>query len=57
MQQQNYENYWSLTNAFTDYNGDGFLNTLKICIEFIDEFKKEKYNEDKYSRLQIKLIL
>jgi putative restriction endonuclease len=52
MPQQNYENYWSLTNAFTDYNGDGFLNTLKICVEFIDEFKKEKYSEDKYSRLQ-----
>ncbi|MHB8402476.1 MAG: hypothetical protein ACYDCN_10730 [Bacteroidia bacterium] len=56
MPQQNYENYWSLTNAFTDYNGDGFRDTLKICIEFIDEFKKEKYSEDKYSRLQNRIV-
>ena len=52
MYQQNYENYWSLTNAFTNYNGTKFLATLKICVEFIDEFKKEKYSEDKYLRLQ-----
>lgn len=49
---QNYENYWKITNAFTDFNGEGFRQTLKICVEFIDEFKKEKYSEDKYSRLQ-----
>ena len=42
MPQQNYENYWKLTNAFTDYNGEGFRNTLKICVEFIAEFKKEQ---------------
>ena len=41
MSEQNYEEYWSLTNAFTDYNGDKFLTTLKICIDFIDEFKSE----------------
>jgi len=52
MPQQNYENYWSITNAFTDYNGSGFLNTLKLCVEFIDKFKREKYSEEKYSRLQ-----
>ncbi len=52
MKQQNYEDYWSLTNAFTDYNGVGFLNTLKICAEFIDEFKEENYSPEKYSRLQ-----
>jgi putative restriction endonuclease len=55
MTQKNYEKYWSLTNAFTDYNGDGFLTTLKICIEFIDEFKIEKYSDEKYSRLQIRI--
>ncbi len=38
MSDQNYEEYWSLTNAFTDYNGDKFLATLKICIDFIDKY-------------------
>jgi len=52
MPEQNYENYWSLTNAFTDYNGNGFTNTLKICVEFISEFKNEKYTDEKYSKLQ-----
>ena len=56
MPQQNYENYWSLTNAFTDYNGKGFLNTLKICVEFIDEFKKVKYSEAKYFLLQNRIV-
>ncbi len=52
MPQQNYENYWKLTNAFTDYNGQKFLDTLAVCIQFIDDFKTEKYSENKYSRLQ-----
>lgn len=55
MPQQNYENYWKLTNAYTDYNGKGFRNTLKICVEFIDEFKKEEYSQNKYSRLQTRI--
>lgn len=52
---QNYEDYWSLTNAFTDYNGSKFLGTLKICIEFIDQFKDLEYSEDKYLTLQEKV--
>lgn len=52
---QNYEDYWSLTNAFTDYNGSKFLGTLKICLEFIDEFKDVEYSEDKYLALQVKV--
>lgn len=52
---QNYEDYWSLTNAFTDYNGSKFLGTLKICLEFIDEFKDVEYSEDKYLALQEKV--
>jgi putative restriction endonuclease len=55
MNEQNYEEYWSLTNAFTDYNGDKFLSTLKICIDFIDEFKNEVYNPEKYNRLQLRI--
>lgn len=53
MKVQNYEDYWSLTNAFTDYNGNKFLTTLAICVDFIDEFKEEAYNSEKYSRLQL----
>lgn len=55
MNEQNYEEYWSLTNAFTDYNGDKFLTTLKICIDFIDEFKREAYSPEKYTRLQLRI--
>jgi predicted restriction endonuclease len=55
MSLQNYEDYWKLTNAFTDYNGKNFLQTLKICIDFIDAYSTEKYSEEKYSRLQNKL--
>ena len=52
MQQQNYEDYWRLTNAFTDYNGKKFLDTLAVCIKFIDDYQTEAYSEEKYSRLQ-----
>lgn len=52
---QNYEEYWSLTNAFTNYNGKSFLTVLEVCINFIYEFKNEPYSEEKYSRLQIKI--
>ena len=37
---QFYEEYWKLTNAFTNYNGRKFLDTLKVCIQFIDDYKK-----------------
>lgn len=49
---QNYEEYWKLTNAFTDYNGDKFLDTLAVCINFINDYKDEIYSDIKYSRLQ-----
>jgi predicted restriction endonuclease len=52
MANQYYEEYWKLTNAFTNYNGKKFLDTLDVCIKFIDDFKTEIYSEDKYSRLQ-----
>ncbi len=52
MPQQNYEEYWKLTNAFTDYNGKKFLDTLTVCIKFIDNHKTEEYSEEKYSKLQ-----
>lgn len=52
---QNYEEYWKLTNAFTDYNGHKFINTLKVCTEFIDTYKNDPYSEDKYNRLQLEV--
>jgi len=52
MPQQNYEEYWKLTNAFTDYNGKKFLDTLAVCIKFIDDFSDEPYSDEKYNRLQ-----
>ncbi|MDD2633912.1 MAG: HNH endonuclease [Bacteroidales bacterium] len=55
MPQQNYEEYWKLTNAFTDYNGKKFLDTLAVCVKFIDNFKDEPYFEDKYNRLQLEV--
>lgn len=53
MPQQNYEEYWKLTNAFTDYNGRKFLDTLEVCVNFIGKFAKEEYSEAKYLRLQL----
>jgi predicted restriction endonuclease len=41
-----------VTNAFTDYNGRKFLDTLTVCIQFIDDYKKEEYSQNKYERLQ-----
>lgn len=56
MSQQNYEEYWKLTNAFTDYNGKKFLDTLAVCINFIDEFRDEAYSPTKYMRLQLQVL-
>ncbi|OCM00491.1 hypothetical protein AAX29_00495 [Aliarcobacter thereius] len=53
---QTYEKYWSLTNAFTDYNGVGFLNTLEICINFIDKNSHLKFSENLYINLQDILV-
>ncbi|MFT5660504.1 MAG: putative restriction endonuclease [Sulfurimonas sp.] len=55
MSEQNYEQYWSVTNAFTDYNSDKFLRTLEITATFIQEFEKEPYSQEKYERLQARV--
>lgn len=52
MSSQTYEDYWKLTNAFTDYNGKKFLDSLKVCVAFIETHKEEAYSENKYKRLQ-----
>lgn len=55
MSKQNYEEYWKLTNAFTDYNGKKFLDTLAVCIKFVDEYREESYSDEKYLRLQLEV--
>ena len=52
MSEQTYEKYWSVTNAFTNYNSEKFLKTLEICLNFIKEYSEEQYCEEKYERLQ-----
>lgn len=49
---QIYEEYWKLTLAWTDFNGDKFLNTLRITVNFINEHKDEEYTPELYSELQ-----
>lgn len=57
MKHQNYEDYWSLTLAFTDFNGNKFINVLQTCVDFIDKFKNEIYSDEKYARLQNEIQL
>lgn len=55
MTRQTYEEYWKLTNAYTNYNGNNFKNVLTICVNFIDLYKEEEYSGEKYSRLQLEI--
>lgn len=49
---QVYEDYWDFTMAWTDFNGEKFLKTLKLVVEFIDEHKREVYSAKLYKLLQ-----
>ena len=52
---QIYEDYWNYTAAFTDFNGVKFIETLRVCIDFInshDEFYTERKYKDLQNRLQ-----
>lgn len=51
---QIYESYWNYTAAFTDFSGSKFVETLKICIDFIDA-NEGHYSEEIYSALQKEL--
>lgn len=55
MTTQNYEEYWKLTNAFTNYNGKKFLDALKTSVSYIDKTKTQPYTTKKYSDLQEEL--
>lgn len=47
---QKYENYWEITNEY-GYNTKRFVETLRICVEYIDEIKSfnPNYTEASYS--------
>ena len=52
MSEQNYEDYWKLTLAYTDINGHKFFNTLKAIIDFINTHTEQESNTEYYNSLQ-----
>ncbi len=54
---QTYEDYWSITLAFTNFYDWDFVKFLKVCIEYIDQHKNTQYTPEKYSQLQNKIKL
>lgn len=55
MPQQNYEEYWKVTLAYTGFHNQKFRTTLKICVDFIDEFHPIEYNSEVYSLLESRI--
>lgn len=55
MLQQNYENYWRVTLAYTGFHNQKFRTTLKICLDFIDEFHPIEYDSVVYSLLEARI--
>ena len=51
---QMYENYWSLTLEYTDFNGEGFNKTLELIVKYIDKYNGQMSSEI-YKDLQEKL--
>ncbi len=49
---QQYQDYWKLTVEYTDIHGDKFLGTLRIIVDFIEEFSSEDYSIELYDILQ-----
>ena len=56
---QVYEEYWSITLAYTDIYGEKFHMSLRIILDFIDQNKitLDNYNDNLYEQLQQKLNL
>jgi len=50
---QQYENYWSLTLAYTNIHSDKFCNTLRAIIEFIKHNATIEPNKEYYNNLQL----
>ena len=52
MTKQNYEDYWKLTVEYTDINGDRFIGTLKLIVDFIDRHDVSIYEKGNFDKLQ-----
>ena len=54
---QQYEDYWDLTMAWTDYTNEKFNNALRIIVEFIDDKVDNSvgFTPELYQNLQKKL--
>jgi len=52
MPEQQYEQYWKITLEYSDINGVGFINTLKIIVDFIDKNGNKPYSPALYKTLQ-----
>lgn len=53
---QIYEDYWTFTNAFTDYNDQKFCTALELCLDFIDTHINQPYNNELYEELQQNIV-
>ncbi len=56
---QNYEKYWKITLAYTDFNDDKFLTTLEMIVDKIDDLNKDgnyKYNPEDNKKLQLEIL-
>lgn len=49
---QIYEEYWSYTAAWTDVNGKKFIDCLRLCVDFIDQYGITSYDDTLYNLLQ-----
>ncbi len=49
---QIYENYWSITLAYTDLNSKKFIETLRAIVNFIDSHNTLKFDSRMYQDLQ-----
>lgn len=49
---QIYEEYWAYTAAWTNYNGDKFINVLRCCVDFFDVNHIDSYSSEMYEKLQ-----
>lgn len=49
---QIYEDYWAYTAAWTNLNGEKFLNVLRCCINFFDTNVIDVYSSEMYDKLQ-----
>lgn len=54
---QVYEDYWSITFAYTNIYGEKFHTSLKLILDFIDQnnITLDNYNDDLYDQLQQRL--